>query len=90
MLIVQGRGQDQDLAGVVEHTETDVWQVEKLCIQAPRTEVEVALEEQRVGKVCGCELETDGPDLEPLEVWSLVLVDSRLKAFHLVLCRSRD
>ena len=25
LLIVQDQGQDQDLAGVVEHTETDVW-----------------------------------------------------------------
>lgn len=64
--------------------------MEKLCIQVPRTEVEVTLEEQRVGKVCGCELETDDLDLEPAEMWSVVLVDSRLKAFHLALCRSRD
>lgn len=52
--------------------------------------MEVTLEEQRVGKVCGYELETDGLGLEPTEMWSVVLVDSRLKAFHLVLCRSRD
>ena len=48
------------------------------------------MEEQRVGKVCSCELESDGLDLELAGMWSVVLVDSRLKAFHLVLCQSRD